>query len=87
MKIKDTGDKQDNPISPEMQSVKQTLQVDEDKEKDKKKMRKDLENKALEEQMKETPDIEVTEDLANETPVEAPLPPAPAKPIAPPKAV
>jgi hypothetical protein len=48
-------------------------------------MRKELENKALEEQMKETPDIEVSEDLENETPIEAPLPPPPApKPVAPP---
>lgn len=66
------GPEKDNP---EVAGIKSKLQSDQEKEKARKQMRKDQETAELENANKETPEVEVEEDLA---------PPAP--PAAPPKA-
>jgi hypothetical protein len=68
--------------NPEVEKVKNVLQNQEDKEKARKKMRKELENQQLDESTgKETPDIEVEEDLAPPpAPTQKVAPPAPAPP-------
>jgi len=69
--------------SPEVEGMKASLKNKEDKENSRKEMRKNLADEALEDQTKETPDVEIDEDLAPETPpAEAPVaPPAfPPKP-------
>ena len=63
---------------PEVAAIKNKLQTDEDKEKARKKMRKDQEASELENKGKETPEIEITEDLG------APPPPPVATKAAPP---
>ena len=66
---------------PDVAAIKNKLQSDTDKEKARKELRKQQENEELEQKSKETPDIEVSEDLeAPATP--PPAPPAPAKPPA-----
>jgi hypothetical protein len=67
----------DKETSPEVASIKSNLQEAEEKEKARKQMRKDQEAAELTEKTKETPDVEIEEDLAT------PPPPA-AKPAAPP---
>ena len=76
----DVIDDEEKKISPEIEQAKQTLKEQTDKELAKKQMRKDLEEKALKDQVKETPEIEVEEDLEDETPA----PPAPTVPTVPP---
>lgn len=53
--------------SPELQSIKQNLQTNQEKEKAKKEMRKKQEDEAFElDSNKETPDVEIAEDLQPE---------------------
>jgi hypothetical protein len=70
--------------NPEVAAIKNKLQSDTDKEKARKEMRKEQQNQELEDKTKETPDIEVEEDLtpAPAAPAAPPPPPA-AKPPAP----
>jgi len=66
---------------PDVAAIKNKLQSDTDKEKARKELRKQQENEELEQKTKETPDIEVSEDL--EAPATPPAPAtAPAKPPA-----
>jgi hypothetical protein len=70
------------PTSPELDSVKNTLKSQDEKEKARKQMRKDQEAGELEGKSKATPDVELEEDLAPAIPAgptPAPTPP-PAKP-------
>lgn len=68
--------------NPEVQSLKGRLSEQDESEKAKKKMRKDLEDKKLQDQSKEAPEVEIEEDLSQPTevaPGAAPAtPPAPA---------
>lgn len=69
-----------NKPSPEVELLKKNLKKQEEKEKAKKEMRKRQEEKemeALETSVKETPEIEIEEDLSQSIP---PLPPAPLPP-------
>jgi len=82
----------ENPASqtPEMQALKSKLQEQDDNEKAKKKMRKQLEEKKLQDQAKEEPEVEIEEDLSKPTevaPGTAPAapPPPPAAPAQPPR--
>jgi len=63
---------------PEVAGVKSKLQEDSEKEKARKQMRKDQESEELANKGKETPEVEIDEDLAPEAPkpTPAPLPPA-----------
>ena len=76
----------ESPAPPEVQALKGRLSEQEESEKSKKKMRKEIEDKKLQEQGKETPDVEIEEDLSQPTevaptaPVAAPPPAAPAPP-------
>lgn len=63
-------------------AVKKNLQDEENKEKARKQMRKDLETQSLMAEEKPTPELEVAEDLA--TPAQIQPPPAPARPPVPP---
>lgn len=66
--------------SPEVDDIKQKLQSDEDKEKARKQMRKDQEAAELANPKKETPEIEIEEDLGEQPPAAKPAPaPAPAR--------
>lgn len=67
------GPAKDNP---EVAGIKGNLQQSEDKEKQRKQMRKDQEAAELANKGKETPEVEVEEDLAA-PPAAAPRPPAP----------
>lgn len=68
------------PDNPEVAGIKGKLQQDEDKEKARKQMRKEQENLDMENNTKETPEVEIEEDLAPKAP---PAPPAPkAAPLA-----
>lgn len=63
---------------PEMAGIKGKLQQDEDKEKERKRMRKEQEAAELSNKGKETPEVEIGEDLAPPgPPAAAPKPPAP----------
>lgn len=67
----------------EVDGIKQNLKTQEDKEKARKQMRKDVENEELEGKVKETPEINIEEDMAEpETPAAKPAAPV-AKPVAP----
>lgn len=66
--------------NPEVASVKGKLQEDADKEAARKKMRKEQETAELTDKGKETPEVEIEEDLG------APAAPPPARPAAPPTA-
>jgi len=68
----------DRELTPEAELLKDKLVQQEKKDKDKKQLRKDVENKELSNKLKETPELEVEEDL--EAPIE-PAPSPPAKPI------
>lgn len=69
------------PTSPELDSVKNTLKSQDDKEKARKQMRKDQEAGELEGKSKATPDVEIEEDLAPAIPAgPAAVTPPPAKP-------
>jgi hypothetical protein len=68
----------DTPENPEVAGIKQKLKSDEDKEKARKQMRKDQESAELEGKNKETPEVEIAEDLG--APPAAPPAPAPAAP-------
>lgn len=70
---KDVDLKGEAPDRPEVAGIKNKLQSDEDKEKSRKQMRKDQENSELENKGKETPEVEIEEDLG--------APPAPAVPL------
>jgi len=63
---------------PEVAGIKNKLKSDEDKEKNRKQMRKDQEAAELSGGEKETPEVEIEEDLG--APVAPPLPPAAAPP-------
>jgi len=83
----DMKDEDKQMMSPEISKAQEVLKTQEEKNKAKKQMRKDLEDQELESQVKETPEIEVEEDLGNKPPVTKeplppPPPPVPAKPIA-----
>lgn len=70
-----------NPESPEVAGIKGKLQDADEKEKQRKQMRKDQEAAELAGKSKEAPQVEMNEDLGG--PVAAPAaPPAPAKPAA-----
>lgn len=64
----------ETPDRPDVAGIKGKLQSDEDKEKSRKQMRKDQENVELENKGKETPEVEIEEDLG--------APPVPATPLA-----
>lgn len=81
MATKDVDLKGEDVNRPEMAGVKQNLQQQDDKEKERKKMRKEQEAAELANKGKETPEVEMGEDLG----APAPAPPAPAAP-APPRA-
>lgn len=70
------GNEEENPA---VAGIKNKLQQDADKEKTRKQMRKDQENSELDNQTKETPEVEIEEDLAA-----PPQQGAPAKPAVPP---
>lgn len=73
-------DGKEKAVSPEMEGVKENLKSQEEKEKNRKQMRKDQESQELEGKTKETPEVEITEDLGAPT-----VPPAkPAAPVPPP---
>lgn len=72
------NEQEDNPA---VQGIKNTLKQNEDKEKIRKEQRKQQQNSELDNANKETPEIEINEDLAEPTPAPA-APPAPAKPVA-----
>lgn len=76
----------ETPAPPEVEALKGKLSEQAENEKAKKKMRKDLEDKKLQEQSKEAPEVEIEEDLSKPTEV-APTaaPPAPAPAPAPPR--
>jgi hypothetical protein len=74
----------DTPERPEVKGIKNNLQQSEDKEKARKQMRKDQESAELEGKTKETPEVDITEDLGA-PPAAAPPKAAPKAPAAPPK--
>lgn len=65
------------PDNPEVAGIKGKLQQDEEKEKARKQMRKEQESLDMENNNKETPEVEIEEDLAPKAP---PAPPAPKAP-------
>jgi hypothetical protein len=75
--------------SPEIDSLKNKLRQEEDKDKARKKLRKDQANQELMDaaQPKETPDIEIEEDLSKPTAEEAAPPVPKPAPVAPPRPV
>jgi hypothetical protein len=70
--------------SPGIQSAKEKIESDLEKEKTRKQMRKNLENQELTNQEKPKPEIEVQEDLAQPTALKGAPPPAVAPPTPPP---
>lgn len=70
------------PVSPELESVKNTLQTQDDKEKARKQMRKDEEAGKTEATGKAKPEVEIEEDLAPAIPAGPATPPAPPRPPA-----
>lgn len=68
----------DTPDKPEVAGIKGKLKSDEDKEKNRKQMRRDQESAELEGKNKETPEVEIDEDLGA-----PPAPVAPKAPVAP----
>jgi hypothetical protein len=68
--------------NPAVAGIKNKLQQDADKEKARKQMRKDQENAELDNQAKQTPEVEIEEDLA--APAQSGAPAKPAAPPAPP---
>jgi hypothetical protein len=81
MATKDIDLKGESPVSPEVHGIKDNLKKEEDAEKARKQMRKDQANQALEVNEKETPEIEVEEDLAPSE-IKPSAPTAPAAPAA-----
>jgi hypothetical protein len=80
VKTKDILKEPDNKeLTPGIESLKNKLQQQENKEKEKKQLRKDIEDKELSNKLKETPELEVEEDL--EAPIEPAPAPVPAKPL------
>lgn len=75
----DMTDEEHKKLSPELEEAASTLKSQEEQEKAKKKLRKDLEDQSLQEQIKETPEVDITEDLGTPPPPPA-APPPPAKP-------
>jgi len=63
-------------LSPEVEEVKEELEEQEKKERERKDLRKEIANQGLEGKGKETPEIEIEEDLGP-TPPPAPVPRAP----------
>ena len=74
-----TGDNDPRVLSQEALALKEKLKLQEEKDRQKKKMRKEQADKELEEGYKKEPDIEIEEDLSE--PIAAA--PAPTKPITP----
>ena len=70
-------------VSPEVAGIKNKLQEDQDKESKRKQMRKEQEAAELESKTKETPEVEIEEDLGAPAGPAAPAPPAAPKPPAP----
>ena len=69
----------------DVDGVKQNLKTREDKEKARKQMRKDVENEELDGKNKETPEIDIEEDMSEpEAPAEKPMPAPAVKPAQPP---
>lgn len=68
----------ENAEKPEVAGIKNKLKTDEDKEKARKQMRKDQETAELSGKGKETPEVEIEEDLG--APAAPPAPPAAAPP-------
>lgn len=83
LKTKDIDFDRAKPVSPEMENAKQVLQNQDDKDKAKKQLRKDLEDENLKNQLKETPEVDIEEDLEQAVP-EVPSTPPAASPVAPP---
>lgn len=77
----------ENPAAqtPDMQTFKNKLIDQDEKEKAKKKMRKELEEKKLQDATKEEPEVEIEEDLSQPTEVAPAAPPVPAAAPAPPR--
>lgn len=69
--------------SPDVTGIKSKLQQDEDKEKQRKKMRKEQEAAELEGAGKETPEVEIAEDLGAPAAPKAPAAPRPPVPTPP----
>lgn len=75
------------PENPAVEGIKNKLKSDEDKDKARKQMRKEQEESMLPDATKETPEVEIEEDLgappaAPAAPAAAPKPAAPARPVA-----
>lgn len=84
MKTKELDMKGENKeISPEVSGIKENLKTQEDKEKARKQMRKEQEGQDLESKTKETPEVEIEEDLAPSIKPAAPVKPA-TTPLPPP---
>lgn len=81
------GDSNPRASSPEIDSLKNNLQDQENKEKSRKKLRKEQADQELDlatQQPKETPEIDIEEDLSKPEPApEAPIPAAPKPPAKP----
>jgi hypothetical protein len=73
---------EEQETNPAVQNIKNVLKTNEDKEKTRKEQRKQQQDSELDNASKETPEVEINEDLAAPAPVAPKAPPAPAKPIA-----
>lgn len=71
----------EEPSSPELDSVKNTLKSQDDKEKARKQMRKDQEAEEFAGKTKATPEVELKEDLAPAIPAGQITPPKPRPPV------
>jgi hypothetical protein len=69
---------------PEIAAIKNKLQTDQDKEKSRKEMRKQQENAEMDMNTKETPNVEIEEDLGGKAPAAPAAPPIPKGPTPPP---
>lgn len=69
-------------ITPELQAAKEKLETDSQKEKDRKALRKKIENEELETPAKEKPEVEGVEEELKETPAKLEAPPLAHKPPA-----
>jgi Predicted membrane protein len=73
---------QEAPEKPEVAGIKNKLKSDEEKEKARKQMRKDQEVAMMPDTTKETPEVEIEEDLGAPPATPAPAAPKPARPVA-----
>lgn len=70
-------------VSPEIEKAQKNLEEQTNKDKERKELRKELENKSLEEKTQESPEIEIEEDLGKPSAEKPIAPPAPKSPTAP----